>query len=194
MNRDPCKILVLLICAIAPMSVMAEAPIPVPYGTAVSVDGTMNAEEWADACSIELPRSTEVLLKHDGESLYAGIRTDELGMFVGNLCVIRDSFLDIYHSSAALGTATYLREQSTSSWILAREFNWRCRTLGFSPSAVQARERFLADEGWVASISYLGRLDEMEFRLVTSDTSLLVWLVLLPSSGASLLSWPVMPD
>jgi len=194
MNRNTCKVLVLLICAIAPMSVMAEAPISVPYGTAVSVDGTMNAEEWADASRVELPRSAELWLKHDHDSLYVGIRASELGMFVGNLCVIRDSFLDIYHSSAALGTATYRWEPTPSSWILARQFSWRCRRLGFSPAAVQERERFFADEGWVASISYLGRPDEMEYQLTVPCEPMCVWLALLPSSGGELLYWPEIAD
>lgn len=194
MNRGIPGLLILLVCAMMVCETAAGELVHVPYGTAVAIDGTIGAEEWAGAHHIELTRSTELLLKHDGDWLYAGVRTGELGMFVGNICVIRNMCLHIHHSSAALGTATYRWGRSTPLWILARPFDWRCRTLGFSSFAVRERERFLAEEGWVASISYLGRPAEMEFQIAASDRSLLVWLVLLPASGADLLDWPEIQD
>jgi len=188
------KGLAILLVVIMPAVIVAAEPIiHVPHGTPATIDGTVDAEEWADAVRIELPRSTWLLLKHDGDSMYMGIVADEMGMFVGNVCILDDDRFYIYHASAALGTAMYQWNPSTVTWILASDFVWRCRALGFSSTAVRQREQFLADEGWVASISYLGDPEEMEFRVTASSSSLLVWLALLPAYGGDLLNWPEIP-
>ncbi|MBN1858176.1 hypothetical protein JW848_03110 [Candidatus Bipolaricaulota bacterium] len=174
------------------LTAAAEGPLYIPQGQAATIDGTIHEQEWADALSVELPRSVTLHLKHRDGWLYIGIRADQLGMFVGNVCVIRDHELYILHSSAALGTAVY--QWTGSAWTLARDFVWRCRALGFSPAAIQDRQSFLEQEGWLASISYLGVPEEMEYQVSVSDSSLLTWIVLLPGSGALLLNWPEIVD
>ena len=185
-------LLFILLTACGLTAAATEPPLYVPLGRAAVIDGTMDEQEWADALRVELPRSVTLRLKHDGTFLYIGIRAATLGLFVGNLCIIDDVSLRILHSSAALGTAVY--RWTGTGWTLAENFVWQCRSRGFSQAAVRDRQSFLDQEGWLASISYVGVAEEMEYQVSVSEASLLAWIVLLPGSGAPLLNWPEIPD
>ena len=165
----------------------SDLDVLIPLGSASTLDGVLEEGEWDDALAVLLDDSTTLFMKHADGLLYLGIRAPEMG--VGNLCIVRDGEVRVLHSSAALGTAIY--EYVEDTWQLKQDFVWRCRGRGFSSAAVEQREEFFETEGWLATISYLGTPEEMEYKVLLDEESLRMFYVYLPASNpTAILSWP----
>lgn len=136
-----------------------------PRGNPPSIDGTLSPGEWADARRVELA-SGELLFMSDGDYLYVGIRSEVLGL--GSMCVSWDDEISVLHSSAALGTATYVRT-SGDDWRRTRAFSWTCRDTSQSEGARQSRQRHLEQEKWLASNGNMGEPAEMEYQIAMID-------------------------
>ncbi|MBL6980339.1 MAG: SUMF1/EgtB/PvdO family nonheme iron enzyme, partial [Anaerolineales bacterium] len=135
-----------------------------PPGISPIIDGTISSDEWADAQMIKLSHG-QLLLKQNGAYLYVGIISDHLGL--GSLCVYRDEEVSVLHSSAALGTATYI--QTDDEWQKTRDFSWSNRETSNSQSVLQARQRHLETENWVASNGNMGATNDMEYQIAMTD-------------------------
>jgi hypothetical protein len=129
----------------------------VPLGAAPDLDGDLSPGEWDQALELEMSRDGAVYFQHDGEYLYVGIAAEGLGY--GSLCWERDDQVWILHSSAALGSAAY--QADDTSWRPLWDYEWCCR------SAVPTSERqvLFEQEGWMASISYMGDPGQMEYQI-----------------------------
>jgi hypothetical protein len=125
------------------------------------VDGTLGIDEWAGAYRVQIGGDRELLLMHDGDYLYVGIRSPEIGL--GSLCVDEGSQIAILHASAALGTALY--EVEGGRWQPVQEFSWHCRSSSDSPYAQKEREEFLAEHGWLGTNVNLGAPGELEYQI-----------------------------
>jgi hypothetical protein len=136
-----------------------------PRGNPPSIDGTLSPGEWADARRIELA-SGELLFVSDGDYLYVGIRSEVLGL--GSMCVCWDDEISVLHSSAALGTATYVGTGG-DDWERTRAFNWTCRDTSQTERAREARQRHLKEESWLASNGNMGEPGEMEYQIAMID-------------------------
>ena len=136
---------------------IAPPPLAVPLGMVPDLDGDLSSGEWDQALELEMSRDGAVYFQHDGEYLYVGIAADGLGY--GSLCWERDDQVWILHSSAALGSAAY--QADGSSWRPLWDYDWCCR------SAVPTGERqdLFEQEGWMASISYMGDPGQMEYQI-----------------------------
>ena len=160
--------------------------ITVPRGNAATIDGTFSSGEWDNALAVELAAG-ELLLMHDGAYLYAGIRSDNLGL--GSVCVIWDDEISILHSSAALGTATYKR--ADEGWQKTRDFTWTNRETGSSQQALEKRQEHLERENWLASNGRMGDLNEMEYQIaMTGDQVQLAVAYLLSPDYETTDFWP----
>jgi hypothetical protein len=133
----------------------------VPRAKAPIVDGTLAAGEWDKARVEKLTNGGELLLQHDGEYLYVGIRVPGTG--IASLCVPGPSKRAlVLHASAALATAEY--EAGPRDWRLVRNFSFEIRDTGTSAEAMSKRAAFLAAEGWFANASGEGSR-EREFQI-----------------------------
>ena len=135
-----------------------------PRGDPPVIDGRINPDEWGAAARVQLAHG-ELLLMQDGDYLYLGIISNSLGL--GSVCVIREDVISILHSSAALGTAAYIR--TDGGWQKTRDFVWTNRETTNSPSALQARQRHLETEHWLASNGNMGKRGEMEYQIAMTD-------------------------
>lgn len=136
--------------------------VPIPLGIGITLDGTMDREEWADGNAFAMGQGTQVWLKHDGERLYLGVKGEELGWaHVGVRSL--DGVVRVLHASAALGSFDFRSEGE--SWALARSTGWALRDSTQSPEAREERREYLEREGWVASTAWMGALQDREYVL-----------------------------
>jgi hypothetical protein len=109
-----------------------------------------------------------LLSSYQGE-LFLGLQSSELSY--GSVCIAQDDQIKILHSSAALGTAIYQKDES--QWNLTQEFSWCCRSM----FPVSQSEALYNREGWLASTGRLGKPDQMEYQIAMNDNTLTLAVV-----------------
>ena len=138
-----------------------EGPeITVPTGPAISLDGTLETEEWETAARLAMQGGGEVLLRARGPELLVGIRGAGPGF--PHVALSAGDSVWILHASAALGTITYARNGG-DRWRPVRGPVWEMRDTTLSAAARDSREAYLEEHGWVASTGRMGREGEAEF-------------------------------
>jgi CubicO group peptidase (beta-lactamase class C family) len=165
----------------------------VPSGTVPVLDGILSGSEWDDALAVPLADGVTLRVKHDGSFLYLGVRSQTPSQLVGNIYVARNGLIEILHASHALGDAMYAQQGEV--WTLDRPFIWQCRALGFSSSALEERQAFLVDHGWLATVVNLGETEAMEYQIAL-DSEPMRMLLRFDIHGKSqeILTWPVDTD
>jgi TolB protein len=166
-------------------SAMNKFIIEVPVGSPPVVDGVISSEEWSTAKVGELTDGSELLMMADEEHLYLGIRARSEGL--GSVCVDRGEEVHVLHSSAALGTAVY--SKTDAGWELVRGFSWCCRDTTLTAQAEEVREVLYQQDGWVASIVYMGTPEEMEYQIAMPGGVLNLAVTFLKGSGYNSTSW-----
>ncbi len=162
----------------------------VPDGNSPVIDGTISSDEWGDAVVEMLSDGSDLMLMHDHEFLYVGVRLQNPGLIVGNIFVDLGDDVIVLHSSAALGTAIYSKDDGI--WNRTQNFVWRCRSTSDSASAVAEREKFLQDEGWVANNSYMGTPNELEYKIKIIQESMRLAVTLIPANDIDTrIYWPI---
>ncbi|MGB3716798.1 MAG: DUF5050 domain-containing protein [Candidatus Promineifilaceae bacterium] len=158
----------------------ATSSIYAPQGVPATIDGVFSSGEWDNALSIDLANG-ELLLMHAGDYLYLGIRSDNLGL--GSVCVSWADEISILHSSAALGTATYVK--ADEDWLKTRDFAWTNRDISNSQQALDERTEHLERENWLASNGLMGNNNEMEYQIAMTDDEIRLGITYLMSPGYS---------
>jgi hypothetical protein len=189
--RQTCLFIILLL--MIAVSCVSQEPqrVSVPSGTLPVLDGTLAAHEWVDALSIPLNAESDLFLKHVGGYLFLAVRATTMG--VPSPLIVQGEKILVLHASAALGTAVYTQEEG--AWRLQKRFEWQCRISGFSAYAMQERDRFLAAEGWLGTIGYLGSSTEFEYKILLDGSPLrMLFLFMEATDPIQLLSWPAQVD
>lgn len=156
----------------------------VPRGPIPTIDGTIEPTEWAGAAITVMDDGTELLWLHADGSLYLGVLNDTIGAV--NLVAAEDDEIRVLHSSAALGSASYERQED-GTWRLEHDFEWCCRSAADS----DGRALLLAGEGWQASIGYSGTRGHIEYRLMLGTGELRVAVAYIYADGSdSIAYWP----
>lgn len=127
------------------------------------LDGIISPGEWNNALVETFADGSELLMMKDEEFLYVGIRANDTGTIAGNIFIQSGDEISILHSSAALGTAVYQKDED--NWGQTQDFVWRCRNTGNSESAQAERAEFLQDEGWLAANGLMGTPNELEYKI-----------------------------
>ena len=188
MRHSFALILVSVACVAGIALVLCANPIIVPRGTVPVLDGKLSEEEWSDARIIQLNADERLFLKHADGYLYLGIQATALAL--PTPLVVRGDKVLALHASAALGTAIYVREGT--AWNLRQGYVWQCRMLGFSEFAVAERARFLDQQGWLATIAYLGTPSQCEYQIAWGDEPLtFLFLLLVGPEPLRFVSWPI---
>jgi hypothetical protein len=147
----------------------------------------MHSEEWGDAKIVQIADGVFLYLKYAEGSLFLGLSTHE--PVVGNVLVRMGDRVRIMHSSAALGTAVYI--PGDGMWERIQDFVWRCRSRTLSQRATSERESFLQEEGWLASITFMGEHNHLEYQIADLAKIGRLALVLLPTTHPrDLIPWP----
>ncbi len=165
----------------------ADLSIAVPRGDAAGIDGTLRSSEWANAREVTLNPEGELLLMHDGQYLYLGLRGKPDS--VGSVCFTRGSQVLVLHSSLGVGTAIY--ELSEGSWQRTQDFGWTW----FDSEAHKASDQkaeFRLTNGWIASTMGSGSPGEMEYQIAVADGEFRLAVVYFTGDGSSEESawWP----
>jgi len=163
------------------------ATVIVPHGKAITVDVVMEPDEWSDAERVPIKDGAWLHLKRADGFLFLGVTTPQ--PMVGNVLIQTGREVLVLHSSAALGTAIYAKEDGF--WRRTRDFRWRCRGRTLTEHVREERESFLREEGWLASITYQGEDNHLEVQIVIPPGDHRLALVLLAAARPSeLLAWP----
>lgn len=157
--------------------------VEVPLGTSPRIDGVLSPGEWDGALHVEIDYARHLYLMQSEGYLYLGIDSGTMGY--GSVCIAQEDHVSILHASAALGTAVFVRD--SEGWIRTRQFSWCCRETVPGPR----QEQHLAEEGWLASIGYMGISDEMEYQIVLPAEGLVMAVVHQTGNSVnSALRWP----
>jgi hypothetical protein len=159
--------------------------ISVPQGSIELLDGTLGENEWGEAEHIQMNNGDDIYLMSDGDYLYLGIRSYE--SLVGSICIADDEKISILHSSAALGSAIYHKEGE--NWRRVQNYNWQMREADMDEETQQARSDYLANNGWIASIGYMGNGEEVEYQIEMPEDGLRFAVAYLVYGG-KLYWWP----
>jgi|GEM_PF-1899426 len=139
-----------------------EPPGPIArFGSAPTIDGVFEEGEWDDAEVVQAGEYQRFRIKHDGKNLYFALVGGG-----GDLWFNKDAGLHILHSSSQLGSAEYIKSDS-SVQSLSKPFDYRLWGLQ-NRSVAEIQEElagYLAENGWVASIAALGNIRETEFAV-----------------------------
>jgi pimeloyl-ACP methyl ester carboxylesterase len=134
----------------------------VPAGQPIHIDGVLEDKEWSDAGVWKLAGTGQLLMKHDSDFLYLGLRGPGSGW--AHVYLAGGDRVVALHASAALGTAEYVLS-GNEVYQPVREFAWTVRDTSQSVAARLARTEFLEANGWVASTVWMGAPAELEFIL-----------------------------
>jgi hypothetical protein len=167
--------------------------IVVPIGSPPTIDGTFSPGEWDDAIAENFADGSQLLLLQAGDFIYLGIKANESGTIAANVFIHRGDYIEILHSSAALGTAVY--KKSEDGWEQTQGFTWRCQNTGNSETAQAERAEFLKDEGWLASNGLMGTPNELEYQIKIPDQDFRLATVYIKATYPyEKVPWPVKLD
>lgn len=169
----------LVLCVSARASVAADPPI--------RLDGHISEGEWTGAAQHALVGGGEVLAKWVAGDLYLAVRGSDFGW--AHVYVAYGDTVLVFHASAALGTATYVRG-NTKHWERMAAFEWAVRDTSFTPNAEAARTTFYAEHGWVANTNGMGAIGTLEFRIARHHVRSARLAVLFAEDPARPAYWP----
>ena len=134
--------LVLMLCTVMPQTPVEEPEaVDVPLGTAIDLDGKLGEQEWQYAARHALGAEGELLLQHDDNFLYVGLRGNHPGW--AHVYVFDGEKVSIHHASAALGTAIYAPDD-VGQWQPTQPFPerdaWALRDPSLSPELRAQRQ------------------------------------------------------
>jgi hypothetical protein len=154
-----------LIALASAVQAEAQQSVQVPRGPAVTIDGSVNDDEWRNALRIEHPAGTVVRLLRGADHLYLGVTSERQGF--SSLCIAIGNEVHVLHASAALGRVTY--RPSGDVWNSPdTAFRYSMRNTALDDSARSQRAAYLAENGWVASTVRMGndqRSQELQIAL-----------------------------
>jgi hypothetical protein len=129
-----------------------------PPAQTVTLDGRVDEAEWKAASSRPLEGGGTVRLMFGDNLLYVGIRGPAEG--TAHVCVGSGDEVRILHVSAAVGSALF--RQAGGSWTLQSPFSWSLRETALTGAPAAARTAYLQKEGWVGTVSRMGRETDRE--------------------------------
>ena len=129
----------------------------IPSGGVPTIDGVMEGGEWDGATSTMMTDGSPLRWMHSGETLYVALEGGDVGAV--NLAIETGGEVWVLHSSAALGSALYTKDEAT--WRLTHEFSWCCR----STTDDTDRQSLLDQERWQANIGFAGDIGVVEYEV-----------------------------
>jgi len=131
------------------------------FGTTPTINGEFEDGEWDDAEIVRIGENQQFRIKHDSTNLYIALNAGG-----GNLWFNKDEGLHVLHWSAQLGSAEYIKSDS-STQVLDQPFDFSLWGLqNESPAVInETLARYLAEHGWSANISPLGPKMQSEFAI-----------------------------
>lgn len=158
---------------------------PAPTEPAVTLDGTIAADEWAAGEPLD-PAPAFPLHVLRGSSLYVGV---EAGQGFPHVCLFDGERVRILHASASLGTAVYEREGE--GWRRTEAFDWVARDADEAVARDEQRAENLTQRGWAATTMGMGEPGhtELQIDLDPATTAKVRWAVtVFGATGATV--WP----
>ncbi len=159
----------------------SDLSLTVPKGNPADIDGTLQLDEWASAQHAVLVPEGELLLMHDGQHLYVGLRGRADS--VGSVCIAQSGQVSVLHSSLGVGTAVY--EPSEGSWQRVQDFRWIWWDEGDGQVASDQKSEFLRQNGWVASTMGIGSPGEMEYKIALNEGEIRLAVVYFTGDGST---------
>jgi len=145
------------------------------------IDGIISPGEWDHASLETFADGSELFILQHSSTVYLAIRSSTPEMIAANVFLQHGDKIKILHTSAALGTAIYQKDDK--AWQQIQDFSWCCRRTGNGDAVRSERAAFLDKEGWVAAISRTGIPNELEFLIDLEGESVQLAVNILRSSN-----------
>ena len=131
------------------------------FGSLPTIDGVFEEGEWDDAKIVRAGTIEQFRIKHDSTNLYIALNAGG-----GNLWFYKDTVLHVLHWSAQIGSAKYIKSDS-STLILDKPFSHKLWGLHEESPAVinETLLDYLAENGWVSNIAPMGHKMQSEFAI-----------------------------
>jgi hypothetical protein len=133
-------------------------------GSAVTIDGKIEAAEWKDAAQFDLKGGGRVFFKYDGEYLFVGVRGAQKGWSHLYLNQGENADVAVMHASAALGMTLYSQDKS-NLWQPANPFAWDLRDRTITAETNKKMADYLSKNFWAANNNNMGDSAEIEFQV-----------------------------
>lgn len=150
-----------LILALHPLAGQAGPTLAPPSGPALTLDGTIQIDEWRGALEHSLAGHGQVFFMRREGLLSVGVRGPAFGL--AHLAVASEDTVRVLHASAALGAVVYV--EKARAWEKVQDPAWEMRDPSLSPLAIQNRQAYLDEHGWVGTTGRMGADNEVEFLL-----------------------------
>jgi hypothetical protein len=164
------------------------AALRVPRMSPVVIDGKLSPGEWDGSREITLTDGSRLMLRHDGENLFVGMRLSASGF--PSLCVANSDTMRVLHASAALVDSRY--ERSGVSWVQRSKSEIAMRSGDLSSVGKAAQRDYLGARGWLASVQAMSATDremQVSLRLVDQKDPRIAMGVYVMSSDSAI-PWP----
>ncbi len=138
-------------------------------GSAVTIDGKIDAAEWKDALDFDLTGGGRVFFKTDGAHLLVGVRGAQKGWSHLYLMRGEDTVVSVMHASAALGMTVYAAGKN-DLWQPANPFAWDLRDRTVTEETRRKMTDHLAKNSWVANNNNMTGTSEIEFQVKLAKT------------------------
>lgn len=165
------------------LSITSTEQAPDPATGFPEIDGIISPGEW-DHAHVSLRTfsdDSELFIIQNFSTVYLAIRSSTPEMIAANVFLQYGDRIKILHTSAALGTAIYQKDDT--AWQQIQDFSWCCRRTGNGDAVRSERAAFLDKEGWVAAISPTGTPNELEFQIELEGESVQLAVNILRSSN-----------
>ena len=184
-----------LILAIGAASLAAGASGPhlvVPRSDAPRLDGILGEADWGAGAQVALDAGGHARYLHDGARLYVAVQGPVAGW--SHVYLASGDTVRVLHASAALGSVRYVRS-ADGTWQTDEAFAYELRDTSLSPAAEEGRARYLAEHGWVASLSGMGEPGAQEYAIDLARLGPEPRIAIVQAGDAAApTGWPVLTD
>jgi hypothetical protein len=149
------------------------------------IDGEIGQQEWAGARRARMNGGGEVQFLPRGEYLFVSVRGPRTGL--ASLCVAKGKTVRILHASAAIGDATF--ERWGDMWMKRKDFEWTLRVTSRAGRSEEAKEDWLARNGWIANSSTPGSTVR-EFKILAKTVEFIGVTFLGTGEPMTVSYWP----
>lgn len=133
----------------------------VPASNSIQLDGIINDSEWKNAKEYSLTGGGKLYVKKENKELYIAMAGNKQAW--AHVYLYRSDTIQVFHASAALGEAKYIKQNSL--WRNIQTFQWALREKEYNDDLVKKQQDHFQKHGWVANNNSMGNGLTFEFKL-----------------------------
>jgi len=138
----------------------------IPFHNSIRLDGEISDGEWKDAKEYDLTSGGKLMMKKEKNDLYVAMIAGKKAW--AHLYFSHDDTVQVFHASAALGEARYVKQNDL--WRTVQSFKWELRDKVYNGELVKKQQDHFHQYGWVSNNNNFGNGMIFEFRVNVNHT------------------------